>query len=528
MRRALRYGVAVLCLLLAGAGIALYFYGKSLAPRARERFIAAIQDRFDADVDLTSLNVSLYPRPEAVANGLTIRHKGWSDPHPLIYVRHLSVATDFLTLIGPGNRVSSVRLEGLEIHIPARGRSTLSQGVQLNHPIASAEPGNDTTRLRFRIESIVADGATLEIDSKAEGKPPLRFQFQKLSFHSVGPGEPMSFKAELTNAKPPGIIESSGHFGPWQRDDPRATPVSGNYTFQNANLAVFKGIAGILSSKGSYHGVLQHIEVDGATDTPDFALKRGGKPVDLHTTFHAIVNGADGDTILDPVDAGFMHSEFVCTGSVVHDPGSRGKTVALDAVSKHARVEDIWRLVVGNQATGLIGAVEFKTKILIPPGQEDVLDKLKLDGQFSIRSGKFTGSQVQQRLETLSARARGISKEEQEQDPVEIVASDMRGAFKLNGGVASFSNFSFEVPGALLHLAGNYKLRSEEIDMSGTFQMRAKLSETQSGVKHLLLKPLDPLFEKNGAGFTIPIKISGTKDHPEIGTELFHHAITIH
>ncbi len=527
MRKALLYGSVILCLLLVGLGIALYFYVKGFGARARERVIQAVQERFDADVDLKSLDITLYPQPKAVGQGLSIRHKGWTDPHPLIYIRRFTAKTDFSTLIDRSNHVSFLQLEGLEIHIPPRGRATLKEGIEENHPVASAEPGTDTTRLRFLIDAIVADATLLEIDPKIQGKLPLRFDIEKLTLHPVGPGQPMAFKATLTNAKPPGLIDTNGSFGPWQKDDPRATAVSGNYGFQNADLAVFKGISGILSSTGNYHGILQHIEVDGTTDTPNFALKRGGEPVHLATTFHSVVNGTDGDTILDPVDARFLRSEFICRGGIVHEAGPQGKTTSLDAVTTHARMEDILRLVMGRGKPFLTGAVKFQTKIVIPPGHEDVLDKLKLDGQFSISSAEFTSAKVEQRLLTLSDRARGISKKEEEEKP-ETIASDFRAVFKLNDTVASFSTLSFSVPGATIKLAGNYNLRSEQIDMNGQFRMQATLSETQTGIKHWVLKPLDRFFQKNGAGFELPITIAGTKAHPEIGTEIFHRRITIH
>lgn len=528
MRKALRWGLLVLCLLLLGGGIALYFFVKGFNPRARQRVIEALEERFDADVDLTSLDISLYPEPKAVGEGLSIRHKGWNDPHPLIYIQRFTAQTDFSTLIDRRNHVNLVRLEGLEIHIPPRGRSALIQEQKDNHEVASAQPGQDTTHLRFLIQTIIADGTLLEIEPKQEGKLPLQFAIQKLTLHSVGPGEPMSFQAALTNAKPPGLIHNSGNFGPWQRDDPRATAVSGDYTFQNADLSVFKGISGTLSSKGSYRGVLQHIEVDGATDTPNFALKRGGEPVHLATQFHSIVNGTDGDTILDPVDARFLRSEFICRGGIVHQPEQNGKTVSLDAVTKHGRIEDVLHLVLGSRKVPLTGAVDFKTKIVIPPGREDVLDKLKLDGQFGILSAEFTSSKIQEHLDTLSERAQGVSKKQEADESLETVASNFRGHFKLDDGVASFSQLSFNIPGAAVNLTGTYNLRSEQIKMDGTFRMEATLSQTQSGVKHWLLKPFDRFFEKNGAGFLVPVHITGTKDHPEMGTEIFHHKITLH
>lgn len=57
------------------------------------------------------------------------------------------------------------------------------------------------------------------------------------------------------------------------------------YFFQNADLSVFKGISAILSSEGGYHGALDHIAVQGWTDTPNFTVEIGGAPVHLRTDF---------------------------------------------------------------------------------------------------------------------------------------------------------------------------------------------------------------------------------------------------
>lgn len=526
MRKSLRYALAISVILIVGLAIATYFLAKSLGPRAKARVIQALADRFDANVDLKSLHLYLFPQPKVVGEQTSIRHKGWNDPHPLIYIRRFTASASYATLFGRTNKVDFVRLEGLQIHVPSRGRSA-AQPEEDAAQVASAEPGHDTTTFRFLIETINADGTLLEIEPKIQGKVPLAFDIQKLMLHSVAPGQPMTFKTTLTNAKPPGLIDSTGEFGPWQRDDPRSTAVSGTYTFQNADLGVFKGITGILSSDGSYRGVLQHIEVDGTTDTPKFALRRGGEPVHLITSFHSIVNGTDGNTILDPVDARFLRTEFVCKGGIIHEPGVNGKAVSLDAITKHGRIEDILRLVIGGQKPILTGGVNFKTKIVIPPGQQDVLDKLKLDGQFGIVSAEFTSSTLQRKLDGLSERAQGIPKNDGEESP-DTVASNFNGRFKLDNGIASFSRLSFNVPGALIRLDGAYNLRSERINMKGAFRMHATLSQTQSGIKHWILKPLDRFFEKQGAGFMVPIQVTGTKDHPELTVQIFHRDVTIH
>lgn len=532
MRRVLRYGLlTTLLLVLVGGGIA-YFYSKrklrDFGPLARQRVIQALQERFDADVDLKSIDITVYPRAKAVGEELTIRHKGWGDAHPLIHIRRFTAETDYDTLIAKKNHVDLVRLEGLEIHIPRRGHSAFVEKRAGNHDVETEEPGQDRASLKFVIEKITADGTFLEIEPKVEGKKPLQFNIQKLLLKSVGPGQAMTFNAQLLNAKPPGLILSAGQFGPWQRDDPRASAVSGKYKFENADLAVFKGISGVLSSTGDYHGVLQHIEVNGTTDTPQFSLKRGGEPVHLATTFHSVVNGTDGDTILDPVEAHFLHSTFVCRGSVIHHTGDTGKTVSLDAVTQEARMEDILRLIVGRDEPFLRGAVDFRSKILIPPGHQDVADKLDLDGRFAISSAHFTSPKVEQRLLTLSDRARGISKKEEDQAPPETVASSFDGRFKMDNGNIAFSKLSFSVPGAAISLTGNYNLQSEQLNFKGRFRMDATLSDTQSGIKHWALKPFDRFFEKNGAGLEVPLTVAGTRSSPEIGTEIFHKHIAIH
>ena len=527
MRKAYRYGLWALCSCLLGGAIFAYWYVKTLGPRSKDRVAKALSERFDADVELKSLEVSLLPHPTVLAEGLTIRHKWWQSPRPLISIGRFYARASFATVFNQGDQVELVKLEGLEVYLPRRRKSS---GTGLMMPHYGGDESRSKNRLHFLVDTIVADGTLLQIEPKNPAKEPRRFDLVKLTLHSVSPGRALSFKAKLRNPIPPGEIETAGDFGPWQKDDPRASAVSGKYSFQNADLGKFKGIQGILSSVGEYNGVLERIDVNGATDTPDFALKRTGEPVHLKTTFHSLVDGTNGDTILDPVDAEFGASEFLCQGSVSHVPGSEGKTISLSAKTKHARMEDILRLVMGGRPPILTGEVNFESGILIPQGPEPVFDKLRLDGKFLISAGEFTSPKVVKTLSTLSHRARGISKKEESEalDPDGNVASSLLGIFKLQNGVASFSRFAFRIPGATVLMSGDYNLRSETIDMKGTFRMHATLSDTQSGIKQLLLKPFDPLFEKDGAGFQVPIRLTGNRKKPVFDALVLHHRITIH
>lgn len=512
-------------IVLVAAFIGADAYVKTLGPRVRSRIVKALAERFDADVELVHLDLGLLPQPTVVGEGLTIRHKGWNDQQPLIRIQRFSAQTDLVSALGAKNEVRLVTLEGLEIHIPPRGRRIRLRG-SADEPdeteTANPEPGQDRTRLKFNIQRIVADGTRLVIDPAVKGKLPLEFAIYKLSLRNVGPDGPMKFVAELANAKPPGLIYSTGHFGPWQRDEPRSTPVDGDYRFTNADLGVFNGISGTLASTGRYGGVLQHIIVDGITDTPNFAVKRAGTPVDLKTKFHAIVDGTNGDTFLDPVDASFLSTELICRGGVYGKPDQHGKTITLDVTAPKGRVEDLLHLTISEKKPMLTGAVHFRTKMGIPPGKVDILDKLQLQGTFGITSAHFSNSVIQRRIQELSERARGISKKEAKAAPQETVASNFRGQFNLGDGLARFSKLSFGVPGATVTLDGTYNLQSTAIDLRGLFRMKATISQTQSGWKRLALIPFDRLFEKDGAGFQLSFKIEGNKEDPDFHPEFFH------
>jgi hypothetical protein len=348
------------------------------------------------------------------------------------------------------------------------------------------------------------------IHPKQAGKDPQIYDIKKLTLTGAGPNQPMDFRAVLTNAKPPGEIQSTGKFGPWNREDAGDTPVSGKYTFNNADLSVFNGIAGTLSSRGEYRGVLGRIEIDGETDTPDFLLKKAMNPVHLVTHFHAIVDGTDDDTYLQPVRGEFGRSVVIAQGQVAKEPGAKGKTIALDAAVQNGRLEDMLGLGVRSKKPPLSGDISFRTKIVIPPGDVDVVDKLHLDGLFTVAKARAAEPSVQSKIDMLSHRGRGITKDE----GADTIASNFRGRFVLNSGVMTFRGLTFQVPGVDLSLNGTFSLDSQEMDFRGTARMDARLSQMTTGFKSLLLKAVDPFFAKEGSGTVLPIAITGAKDAP--------------
>jgi len=88
-------------------------------------------------------------------------------------------------------------------------------------------------------------------------------------------------------------------------------------------------------------------------------------------------------------------------------------------------------------------------------------------------------------------------------------------------GVIHFSSLSFGVAGADIELAGTYNLDSGEMNFLGKLKMKAKLSQTTTGIKSFFLKAVDPFFKGKDAGTVVPIKITGTKDQPAFALD-FH------
>lgn len=484
-----------------------------LRPVARDRVIELLEERFD-DVRLERLDIRLspgslfFPRMTAVGEGLSISLPGRAAEGvpPFVTMREFEVELGLLGILRDPIRVSSLRMDELTIQIPPKDD---------DGPDGKSEPPP-----RFVVEDLVADGAVLRILPRNPKKDPLQFDLHQLRVRSAGLGEPMRFDSILQNAKPPGEIQTEGKFGPLRLFDAGASPVSGKYVFAKADLSVFGGIAGTLYSEGRFDGVLERIEASGFTETPDFQLTSAGNPVALRTEFKAVIDGTNGDTLLQPVDAVLAGSRFRAEGGVAKRPGTDGKTVCLDAEGQGNRIEDFLRLAMKTQAPFMTGEVRFRSLILIPPGKVDVVEKLVLDGEFVIETAEFTEGKVQDKVDKLSQTGKG----ENAEDAVsalqnERVVSDMRGSFRLEGGVMSLSYLSFAVPGAEVRLQGTYGLVNEQIDFHGELRTEAKVSEMTSGVKSFFLKLIDPLFEKKGMGAVIPIRIGGSPDSPSFGLD---------
>jgi hypothetical protein len=291
--------------------------------------------------------------------------------------------------------------------------------------------------------------------------------------------------------------------------------LDGKYTFSNADLGVFKGITGTLSSEGEFHGVLQRINVNGTTETPDFGLAISDNRMPLKTRFSAIVDGTNGNTVLQPVEAQVGNTLFECRGGVVRNRDDIGRTLDMEVHLRRGVVQDLLRLAMKGPKPILRGGIALQMKLELPPGRGDIMDRLKVRGNFSIRDAHFTSYTVQEKIDSLSRRGQGRPKDLD----IDEVPANLSGDFVLQLGKITFSRLQFTVPGSAVHLAGRYLFDHEELDFRGKLRLQAKVSQTMTGWKRWLLKPVDPFFAKDGAGTVLSIAVTGPRANPNFGLD---------
>ncbi|MBL8173362.1 MAG: hypothetical protein JNK48_01745 [Bryobacterales bacterium] len=518
-RKWIAAGAALAAIAAGGVVYSGMRLSRRLAPFLREQTIAYLEDRFDATVELQSLAItSPAVNPwkallsggkgvflEVTAQGIRLRHQGRTDIEPLVTIARLRFDFELASARTAPLRIRQIRLDGFELVIPPKGqRPGLKAGGEGGRPGLKGDP--------VFIDEIRADGMRLVILPKKEGRAPLEFRMQELRLESAGARRAVRYRAVLHNPKPPGDIESTGTFGPFDAREPGESPLEGRYRFRKADLSVFRGIAGILESDGKFAGRLNQILVDGEAVVPDFRLSGVGNRVPLRTKFHAIVDGTNGDTILQPVNARLGRSDVWVQGAVERRPGESGKTVALTAISKSGYVEDFLRLAVKGERPPLEGRIALTVKLTVPPGKEEYAKRLAVNGTFELTEGRFTSEEVQSKLDDLSRRAQG----KPNQEALTRIPSDFAGAFDLRRSVLRLNRLLFQIAGAELQMAGTFDLENDLVDFAGPVRTQARVSQmVKSRWKRILLKPVDPFFAKDGAGAVFYLRVKGTRDKPD-------------
>ena len=275
-------GLAVLAVITVVVVVALASRISFSSAIVRARIVAVLSERFDSDVELQDLRLQFAPttprrrlRPEDSPQGSPRRAA--LDLHRTLLGRRQPPEP-------PRRHVTHLTVEGLDIEIPPdRNRATKDSaadrnGSPVNRPGNRARAINRGTIRTVVVDEMISTDARLVIIPKEPGKVPKVWAISQLRMHNLGVDRAMPFEATLTNAVPPGEINTSGSFGPWHADEPGQTPLDGKFEFDRADLGFFKGISGILSARGTFGGSLARIDIHGETDTPAVQGDRGRQP----------------------------------------------------------------------------------------------------------------------------------------------------------------------------------------------------------------------------------------------------------
>jgi hypothetical protein len=512
---------AAVFVVLAIAGIFGVEWGmRQIQPMLRRKVVETLSARFNSPVELDRLSLSMSKGVMVTGGGLRILYlagptKPDARPHapPMLTVDSFEFGTGWQELLRPTTRVMSVKVRGLQVNIPPKEE----RGVAMpDDPKRRGQP-----RLGIAVDTIECTDAKVVIETSKPDKKPLEFAISRLVLTDVGLKQPFNYEAVLVNPKPVGTVRSTGHFGPWQGDNPRDTPLDGNYEFTHADLSSIHGIGGILSSMGRFGGTLGNIAVEGVTDTPDFRLDVSDHALALHTEFRAVVDGTTGDTRLNSVKAKVGRSELTAAGAVIRSEGMPGHTTDLHVVMEKGRIEDILVLGLKAHPTLMRGTLALKTHILIPPGPVSVSRKMRLDGTFAIRGAEFNDAQMQQKVDAMSMSAQGKPKLANAQD-AEVVASSMSGRFSQADAVVQVSELNYQMPGAQVQMEGKVELVGSTFEFHGKVRTQATASQMTTGWKSLLLSPFDGVLKKNGAGLELPIKVTGTRSTYDLRLDFPH------
>jgi hypothetical protein len=96
--------------------------------------------------------------------------------------------------------------------------------------------------------------------------------------------------------------------------------------------------------------------------------------------FHAFVDGTNGDVTLERVSAAFLKTRVEAKGEIAETSGTHGKTATVDLTVADGKIQDVLRLFVREPKPPLNGVTEFRAHVVVPPGNERFLQKVRLSG----------------------------------------------------------------------------------------------------------------------------------------------------
>jgi hypothetical protein len=492
---------AVFVLALAGVAVMLTYW-----PFRYREVHPLLEHTFRSKVMVKRYHRTYFPHPGYVAEGVTFYRHGDMQIPPLATLDRMRVIGTWTNLIFHPHELSEIQLGGLHVRIPPPG--TKARGLDFNEGVVAS------SQQMIEIETIVADGTTLDFLGE-NGTPPLRLQFPLLQVHNVHQGQPLSFFARVMVPMPQGVVLANGSAGPFRTNDYGATPLSGTYSLQNADLSQVHGISGHASASGRYSGTFSGIETLGQLAIPDFRAASAHR-VRLDAAYRVLVNGINGDVEIQETEVRTGESLITASGSVVGKPNQVNFTIA----TKDSRVQDLLK-IVDQDDKSVVGKVSFHAAVNLNNGPETFLQRLGLKGKISLAQVSFAKPDTQHDMNAFAARVQKDPPGGSKTDPPQVTAT-ASSPITFREGTAYFPDIHVTLPGADAHLNGTFNLMDTRIHFTGKADLQRDISRAATGWKSALLKPLIPFFRHNDAGAIVSIAVTGTANQPKIAQNLLH------
>src|SRR6202034_965421 len=175
-----------------------------------------------SQLQIASYHRTYFPHPGFVATGITLRRKSAPDLPPLGSAEELLVQGRWSDLLMLRERVALVDIVALHIVVPAIGS-------RANHEDFPPGSASDFSGPETLIDDLKIHRGLLDI-MRANG---MRFSFpiMELDIRNFQKGRANTYVVNMQNARPWGVIQSNGMFGPLNAKDLAQTPVAGNFTF---------------------------------------------------------------------------------------------------------------------------------------------------------------------------------------------------------------------------------------------------------------------------------------------------------
>ena len=477
-------------------------------PYSEAQVVRGLQDTFKTTVTIGQYRRFYFPNPGCELEMVRLeRPTKVGREKPLATVQRIRITGRYSDLLFRPYHLAGIEVNGLRVRIPTPGEpKNWNEGAD-----------QYDTSSKVSVGRVVTDGAVLEIE-KEKGEVSLKFEIHKLLLDSIAAHEPIDYEVSMGIPEPPGELESKGKFGPWEDGEIGKIPLSGSVKLSGAKLNKYWGLGGTIQSEERFGGTLEQVEVTGKASALDFELVSAGHKVEVGTQFDVTVNAIKGEAQLKGIVGRVGKTTIHVRGGVAENAKSDHREASLDFSITNGRAEDLLWVFSRASKPAMIGPAVCSGHVRMRKFGDGFLDALEANGKFEVKDGHFQ-KPVQVKTNLLSARAQG-KKIKAADDAPEVALENLSSDIVIQNGVAHLTSTYFQVPGARARVEGTYKLENARVDLHGNLWTDASLSDNTTGVKTMLLEPLDPLFRRKHAGAMLGVSMTGDIHSPTIGTVL--------